>query len=55
MLECDRCKGRYTRELAFNEHKCVGRNLEDLTDELLRALAFGEITEDEAWRRFDEM
>ena len=55
-IQCERCgkvmKGRteLDTEILFTMHECEGmRKLSDLPLALLRRLAYGEITEAEAW------
>ncbi|MCP4599268.1 MAG: hypothetical protein GY847_01805 [Proteobacteria bacterium] len=60
-IKCSRCgkilSGRteYDTEVAFSQHVCKGmRNLDDLRSDLLQEVAYGNMTEAEAWKRQDE-
>jgi hypothetical protein len=52
-VQCDRC-GAVMGALDFNVHQCRGkRDLSKMPINILRKLAYKQITEDEAWRLTD--
>jgi len=60
-IVCDRCKAESTgrdefeAEQKFSNHTCANmRNLDDLPFAILRELAYGRITEDEAFAQADQ-